>query len=257
MTTLAEHIIVVGAENRPPMLEKSMYDSLVIRICLFIKWNKNGMMMLDSINEGPLVYPTVVGGDGHTRPKKYSELAEAQQLQDDCDVQATNIILYSLPPEVYSLTNHQEAAKDIWDIVKLLIKGTELSYQELLAVITPEHAISIDTPFSTTIDQDAPSTKLSFKESSSQVIIPNNMHSQNQPPKHINKWTKDYLIDNVIGDPSRPISTRHQLQDEALLCYFDAFLSLVEPKSYKEALTESSWIEAMQEALNEFEHLKV
>nr|GEW80916.1 ribonuclease H-like domain, reverse transcriptase, RNA-dependent DNA polymerase [Tanacetum cinerariifolium] len=35
-----------------------------------------------------------------TRPKKYSELTEAQQLQDDFDVQATNIILHSLPPNV-------------------------------------------------------------------------------------------------------------------------------------------------------------
>ncbi|GJR08944.1 hypothetical protein Tco_0791596 [Tanacetum coccineum] len=40
-------------------------------------------MMPDSIDEGPLVYPTVVGEDGQTRPKKYSELTEAQQLQDD------------------------------------------------------------------------------------------------------------------------------------------------------------------------------
>ncbi|GKC73330.1 retrovirus-related pol polyprotein from transposon TNT 1-94 [Tanacetum coccineum] len=94
----------------------------------------------------------------------------------------------------------------------------------------------------------------SSKESSSQVVIPNHVHLINQPPEHINKWTKDHPIDNVIGDPSRPVSTRHQLQDEALLCYFDAFLSSVEPKSYKEAMTESSWIEATQEELNEFEH---
>ncbi|GJY83965.1 retrovirus-related pol polyprotein from transposon TNT 1-94, partial [Tanacetum coccineum] len=79
----------------------------------------------------------------------------------------------------------------------------------------------------------------------------------NQPPKHINKWTKDHPIDNVIGDPSRPVSTRHQLQDKALFYYFDAFLSSVKPKSYKDALTESCWIEAMQEELNEFERLKV
>ncbi|GJS93828.1 retrovirus-related pol polyprotein from transposon TNT 1-94 [Tanacetum coccineum] len=97
----------------------------------------------------------------------------------------------------------------------------------------------------------------SSEESSSQVVIPNNVHSVNQPPEHINKWTKDHPIDNVIGDPSRPVSTRHQLQDEALFCYFDAFLSSVEPKSYKEALTESCWIEAMQEELNEFERLEV
>ncbi|GJZ78005.1 hypothetical protein Tco_0642677, partial [Tanacetum coccineum] len=79
----------------------------------FIKGKKNGRMMFDLIDEVPLVYPTVVGEDGHTRPKKYSELTEAQQLQDDCDVQETNIILHDLPPDVYSLVNHQEVAKDI------------------------------------------------------------------------------------------------------------------------------------------------
>ncbi|GKB36027.1 retrovirus-related pol polyprotein from transposon TNT 1-94 [Tanacetum coccineum] len=47
------------------------------------------------------------------------------------------------------------------------------------------------------------------------------------------------------------------LQDEAMLCYFDAFLSSVKPKTYKEALEESCWIEAIQEELHEFEHLEV
>ncbi|GJV00844.1 hypothetical protein Tco_1330114 [Tanacetum coccineum] len=98
MTTLAEHIIVAEAENRPPKLEKSMYDS----------WASQ---------------------NGQTRSKKYSKLTEAQQLQDDCDVQATNIILYGLPPCLYALINHQKADKDIWGRVKMLMKGTELSYQ--------------------------------------------------------------------------------------------------------------------------------
>nr|GEY15170.1 hypothetical protein [Tanacetum cinerariifolium] len=129
MTTLAEHIIVAGAENRPPMLEKLMYDLWASRIRLFIKGKKHGRMMLDSIDNGPLVYPTIEE-DGQTRLNKYSELTEAQQLQDDCDVQATNIILHGLPPDVYAFVNHQEIAKDIWDKVKLLMKGIELSYQE-------------------------------------------------------------------------------------------------------------------------------
>ncbi|GJW56670.1 putative reverse transcriptase domain-containing protein, partial [Tanacetum coccineum] len=97
----------------------------------------------------------------------------------------------------------------------------------------------------------------SSKKSSSQVVIPNHVHSINQLPEHINKWTKDHLTDNVTGDPSRPVFTRHQLQDEALLCYFDDFMSSVEPKSCKEALTESCWIESMQEELKEFECLEV
>ncbi|GKE68047.1 hypothetical protein Tco_1526119 [Tanacetum coccineum] len=116
MTTLAEHVIVARAENRPPMLEKSMYDSWASCVRLFIKGKKHSRMMLDSIDNGPLVYPTVEE-NGQTRPKKYFKIIEAQQLQDECDVQATNIILHGLPPDVYALFNHQEATNDIWDKV--------------------------------------------------------------------------------------------------------------------------------------------
>nr|GFA48683.1 hypothetical protein [Tanacetum cinerariifolium] len=79
------------------MLEKSMYDSWASRIRLFIKGKKHGRMMLDSIDNGLLVYPSVEE-NSQTRPKKYSELNEAQQLQDDCNVQEMNIILHGLPP---------------------------------------------------------------------------------------------------------------------------------------------------------------
>ncbi|GJQ98958.1 hypothetical protein Tco_0521943 [Tanacetum coccineum] len=55
----------------------------------------------------------------------------------------------------------------------------------------------------------------------------------------------------------RPVSTRLQLHEQALFCYYDAFLTLVEPKIYKDALTQACWIEALQEELNEFECLEV
>ncbi|GJX00060.1 hypothetical protein Tco_0183973 [Tanacetum coccineum] len=118
MTTLAEHIIVAGAENRPLMLEKLMYDSWVSRICLFIKGKKHGRMMLDSIDNGPLVYPTVEE-NGQTRPKKYSELTKVQQLQDDCDVQATNIIFTVFHPmqkgDYYGFLGEE---KEVWNVRK-------------------------------------------------------------------------------------------------------------------------------------------
>nr|GFB27977.1 hypothetical protein [Tanacetum cinerariifolium] len=53
------------------------------------------------------------------------------------------------------------------------------------------------------------------------------------------------------------VSTRLQLHEQALFCYYDAFLTLVEPNTYKEALTQACWIEAMQEELHEFERLEV
>ncbi|GJX03780.1 hypothetical protein Tco_0189696 [Tanacetum coccineum] len=68
--------------------------------------------------------------DGVTRTKTYEELTDVEKLQDDCDFKATNIILQGLPPEVYSLVNHHYVAKEIWDRVKLLMQGTELSLQE-------------------------------------------------------------------------------------------------------------------------------
>ncbi|GKC25627.1 hypothetical protein Tco_1027777 [Tanacetum coccineum] len=129
MTTLAEHMIVSGAENRPPMLDKSMYNSWQSRMLLYIKGKKNGRMTLESIENGPLVYPTIEE-NGVIRPKKYAKLTKQEQLQDDCDVQAINIILQGLPLDVYSLVNHCKAAKEIRDKVNLLMQGTKLSYQE-------------------------------------------------------------------------------------------------------------------------------
>ncbi|GKE05142.1 hypothetical protein Tco_1397160 [Tanacetum coccineum] len=86
-------------------------------------------MMLEYIEKGPLVY-TTIEEDGKICEKKYAELTEQEQLQDDCDVQETNIVLQGLPPDVYSLVNHSKAAKDIWDRVKFLMQDNELSYQE-------------------------------------------------------------------------------------------------------------------------------
>ncbi|GJV16248.1 hypothetical protein Tco_1361571 [Tanacetum coccineum] len=90
MTTLAEHMIVAGAENHPLMLDKIMYNSWQIRMLLYIKGKKNGRMMPESIKNGPLDYPTVEE-DGKIHDKKYAELTEQEKLQDDCDIQATNI----------------------------------------------------------------------------------------------------------------------------------------------------------------------
>nr|GEY05088.1 retrovirus-related Pol polyprotein from transposon TNT 1-94 [Tanacetum cinerariifolium] len=93
---------------------------------------------------------------------------------------------------------------------------------------------------------------------SSSTASPQSIVQTNHPiPHHNSKWTKDHPLNNIIGQLSRSVSTRLQLHEQALFCYYDAFLTLVKPKTYKEALTQSCWIEAMQEELNEFERLEV
>ncbi|GJR62367.1 retrovirus-related pol polyprotein from transposon TNT 1-94 [Tanacetum coccineum] len=83
------------------------------------------------------------------------------------------------------------------------------------------------------------------------------MRQNYTPLEHLGRWTKDHPIANVISDPSRSVSIRKQLETDAMWCYFDAFLNLVEPKNFKQEMTEPSWIDAMQEEIHEFERLKV
>ncbi|GKA70522.1 retrovirus-related pol polyprotein from transposon TNT 1-94 [Tanacetum coccineum] len=121
----------------------------------------------------------------------------------------------------------------------------------------PAPVESIDSPSSTTIDQDAPSPKTISEESSSSDVISTTVHSDAPISEHLRKWTNDYLLHNIISDLSSPVFIRLQLYEQALFCYYDAFLTSVEPKTYKDELTQSCWIEAMHEELHEFERLEV
>nr|GFB21560.1 integrase, catalytic region, zinc finger, CCHC-type, peptidase aspartic, catalytic [Tanacetum cinerariifolium] len=138
-------------------------------------------------------------------------------------------------------------------------------------VIPQVDADSTGSPSSTTVDQDAPSPTHMGNDPLLGVHIPevtSNHSSSTAPPQsnvqpnhlmthHNSKWTKDHPLNNIIGQLSRPISTWLQLHEQALFFYYDAFLTSVEPKTYKEALTQACWIEAIQEELNEFERLEV
>ncbi|GKA50954.1 hypothetical protein Tco_0744150 [Tanacetum coccineum] len=90
----------------------------------------HGRIILNSVENGPLVWYTVKQEDDIVRLKTYEELFDKKKLQANCDQKAINIILQGLPPNVYSLNNHHKVTKDIWDRVKLLMKGTSLSKQE-------------------------------------------------------------------------------------------------------------------------------
>ncbi|GJV90867.1 retrovirus-related pol polyprotein from transposon TNT 1-94, partial [Tanacetum coccineum] len=124
-------------------------------------------------------------------------------------------------------------------------------------VIAPFLADSTSSPSSTTVDQDAPSPKIPSDQSSSSDYIHTIVHPDYQISEHNSKWTKDHPLENIIGELTRPVSTRLQLHKQALFCYYDAFLTAVEPKTYKDALTQACWIEAIQEELYEFERLEV
>ncbi|GJZ71832.1 hypothetical protein Tco_0635683 [Tanacetum coccineum] len=126
MTTLADKAILSGADNRPPMLEKDMYDSWKSIMELYMMNRQHGRMILESVESGPLIWPTIEE-NGVTRRKKYSELSATEAIQADCDVKETNIILQGLPPEVYALVSNHRIAKKLWERIQLLMQGTSLT----------------------------------------------------------------------------------------------------------------------------------
>ncbi|GKC31431.1 retrovirus-related pol polyprotein from transposon TNT 1-94 [Tanacetum coccineum] len=119
--TLAEYMILSGADNRPPILDKPLYDFWKSRMELYMQNKEHGRMILESVEHGPLDWPSIEV-DGVTRLKKYAELSASKKLQADCDLKATNIILQGLPTDVYALVNHHRIAKDLWEQVQLLMQ---------------------------------------------------------------------------------------------------------------------------------------
>ncbi|GKD49706.1 retrovirus-related pol polyprotein from transposon TNT 1-94 [Tanacetum coccineum] len=59
-----------------------------------------------------------------------------------------------------------------------------------------------------------------------------NMRQTHTPFEHLGRWTKGHPITNVIGNPSGSVSTRKQLQTDAMWCYFDAFMTSVKADEF-------------------------
>ncbi|GKD99961.1 hypothetical protein Tco_1387945 [Tanacetum coccineum] len=127
MTTLVEFMILSGGDNRPPMLDKDLYDSWKSIMELYMQNREHGRMILESVEHGPLIWPTIEE-NRVTRTKKYAELSATEKIQADCDLKATNIILQGLPSDVYSLVNHHRVAKDLWERVQLLMQVNQQTH---------------------------------------------------------------------------------------------------------------------------------
>ncbi|GJS22701.1 hypothetical protein Tco_0451333 [Tanacetum coccineum] len=140
MANLSEDIQCAGSDTRPPMLDKADFASWQQRIRLYCRGKENGVNILKSIDEGPFQMGTTraiiaEGTEGTLnldpeRPRVYSDLSQDEKDRYNADIRATNIILQGLPKDIYSLINHYTDAKDIWDNVKMLLEGSELTKED-------------------------------------------------------------------------------------------------------------------------------
>nr|GEV91905.1 integrase, catalytic region, zinc finger, CCHC-type, peptidase aspartic, catalytic [Tanacetum cinerariifolium] len=106
MSNMSEDIQYVGSDTRPPMLDRTDYDSWQQRIRLYYLGKDNGENIMKSTIEGPYQMgtriETLIGG-----------VEGALQL--------------GLPKDIYALINHYTNAKGIWVNVKMLLEGSKLT----------------------------------------------------------------------------------------------------------------------------------
>ncbi|GKD19004.1 hypothetical protein Tco_1208162 [Tanacetum coccineum] len=62
----------------------------------------------------------------------FADLTPDEKDRYKADVHATNILLQGLSKDIYIIINHYTDAKDIWDNVKMLLEGSELTKDELI-----------------------------------------------------------------------------------------------------------------------------
>ncbi|GJX32899.1 putative ribonuclease H-like domain-containing protein, partial [Tanacetum coccineum] len=231
---------------------------------------------------GALSYPTNDGENlGKLQPNDDIEFDELTAMASEHS--SSGFALHEMTPATISSglvpnpppsTPFVPPSRTDWDILfqpmfdELLTPppSVDLPAPEVIAqideVVAPVPAVSTGSPSSTTVDQDAPSPSNSQTTHETQPpVIPNDVEVDNHDIEVAHMGNDPYFgipIPEVPSDQSSSTDSIHTiLHEQALFCYYDAFLTTVEPNTYKDALTQSCWIEAMQEELNEFERLEV
>nr|GEZ01720.1 hypothetical protein [Tanacetum cinerariifolium] len=93
------------------------------------------------------------------------------------------------------------------------------------------------------------------ESSSLHNVDPSNMHTFYQPYPYEFQWTEDHPLEQVIGEPSRPVLTRNQLRSDGDMYMYALTVSTMEPKNVKVAMKDPAWIDSMQEELLQFKRL--
>ncbi|GJU78787.1 retrovirus-related pol polyprotein from transposon TNT 1-94 [Tanacetum coccineum] len=133
------------------------------------------------------------------------------------------------------------------------------------------HVVPPGTSVSTKFAQDATITKFFTRHSSGiqPTVIQHNVaigptikdtpitQSTLHPSNNPFTGEPDHPLDSIVGNPSRPVSTRKQLASDALWCCFHTELSKLEPKNFKMVVIEDCWFQAMQDEIHEFDRLEV
>nr|GEX05705.1 hypothetical protein [Tanacetum cinerariifolium] len=194
------------------------------------------------------------------------KLSDKELKQIKADDQAIETILLGLPEDIYAAVDSSQQPSEgeldllFEDMYDDYISGqqsatgrTVLPAQEPQDVDELNSNAMIDG--NTFVNPFANSSTSATESSSSHNVDPSNMYTFYQPYHYEFQWTKDHPLEQVIGEPSRPVLTRNQLRSDGNMCMYALSVSTMEPKNVKEAMTGPAWIDSMQEELLQVKRL--
>ncbi|GJR52099.1 retrovirus-related pol polyprotein from transposon TNT 1-94 [Tanacetum coccineum] len=124
--TYQQSLAEAGSETRPPMLERGSYIPWASRFKRFLnRKRENRKWLLKALEDGPYVFRTITPtGSQLPRLQDVDDLEGDDLLYYDAEMELTNMILLSIPNEIYNSVDSCKTAKEMWDRVERLMRGT-------------------------------------------------------------------------------------------------------------------------------------
>ncbi|GJU23751.1 retrovirus-related pol polyprotein from transposon TNT 1-94 [Tanacetum coccineum] len=168
-------------------------------------------------------------------------------------------------PELQSMTSRQiSSGLDLTYAPSTIItqQPTERELDLLFEVMYDDYiGGQLSSATRTALDAQAPQvlqTPTAFTTTVDIKSTPTNSSPQaTDTPITSHDWTKDDPLEQVIGEPSRPVLTRNQLRTNGDMCIYALTVGTIELNNVKEAMKDPAWIDSMQEELIQFKRLDV
>ncbi|GJR95464.1 integrase, catalytic region, zinc finger, CCHC-type containing protein [Tanacetum coccineum] len=124
--TYQQSLADAGSGNRPPVLERGSYIPWASRFRRYLNRKRdNRKWLLKALDEGPYEFKNFVP-EGLTIPRLQTveDLEGDDLLLYDAEMELMNMILLSIPNEIYNSVDACTSAKDMWKRVERLMRGT-------------------------------------------------------------------------------------------------------------------------------------
>ncbi|GKB44452.1 hypothetical protein Tco_0889394 [Tanacetum coccineum] len=124
--TYQQSLADAGSETRPPMLERGSYIPWASRFKRFLnRKRENRKWLLKALEDGPYVFRNITPtGSTIPRLQEVEDLQGDDLLYYDAEMELMNMILLSIPNEIYNSVDSCKTAKEMWARVERLMRGT-------------------------------------------------------------------------------------------------------------------------------------